>query len=74
MWSLRIPGAAAIRRFLAEQATFPFTYAAVGATAGVPPAGYVVDRTRTRLGDGDGVFRAATAALQKWEQFRLGWV
>ena len=52
----------------------PFTNAAVGATAKTPPAGYVVDRTRIKLGEGEPVFRSAVAALRRWEQFNLGWV
>ncbi len=74
MWSLRKPSADALRRFLAAQRELPFTYEGVGATAGTPPAGYVVDRTRIKLGEGESVFRSATAALRRWEQFRLGWV
>jgi uncharacterized protein (UPF0548 family) len=34
----------------------------------------VVDHTRIRLGTGEGVFQAAKAALERWEQFRLGWM
>src|SRR5947209_12564476 len=74
MLSLRKPSADALRGFLAAQRGLPFTYGAVGATAGTPPAGYVVDRTRIRLGEGEPVFRAAVGALKRWEQFRLGWV
>jgi len=74
MLSLRKPSAESIRRFLAAQANGDFTYAAVGATAGRPPSGYVVDRTRIKLGEGEAVFQAAKAALERWEQFRLGWV
>ena len=74
MLSLRRPSAATIREFLAAQAKLDFTYPAVGATAAVPPAGYVVDHTRIKLGEGEAVFRAARAALRRWEQFRLGWV
>jgi uncharacterized protein (UPF0548 family) len=74
MLSLREPFADALRPFLAAQRELPFTYEAVGATAGTPPAGYVVDRTRIKLGDGEAVFRSATAALRRWEQFGLGWV
>ncbi len=74
MLSLRKPSVGALRRFLAAQRELPFSYDAVGATAGTPPAGYVVDRTRIRLGEGEPVFRAAVAALRRWEQFRLGWV
>ena len=74
MLSLRKPTAESIRPFLEAQATLPFSYAAVGATAKTPPAGYAVDHTRIKLGDGESVFHAARAALQRWEQFRLGWV
>lgn len=74
MLSLRKPSVDAMRRFLAAQLKLPFTYAAVGATAETPPTGYVVDRTRIKLGEGEPVFRSAIAALRRWEQFRLGWV
>jgi uncharacterized protein (UPF0548 family) len=72
--SLQKPAAASIRHFLLEQAELPFSYAAVGATAGEPPTGFDVDHTRIKLGEGERVFQAARAALQRWEQFRLGWV
>jgi uncharacterized protein (UPF0548 family) len=71
---LRKPTAESIRPFLEAQAKLPFTYSAVGATATTPPAGYVVDRTRIKLGEGEPVFQLAIAALQRWEQFHLGWV
>src|ERR671910_611047 len=74
MKSLRRPSAATIGEFLAAQAKLDFTYPEVGATAAVPPAGYVVDRTRIRLGEGEAAFRAARAALMRWDQFRLGWM
>jgi uncharacterized protein (UPF0548 family) len=74
MLSLRKPSVDALTRFLAAQKSLPFSYAAVGASAAVPPAGYVVDRTRMRLGVGKVVFQSACAALRRWEQFRLGWV
>jgi uncharacterized protein (UPF0548 family) len=74
MLSLRKPTAESIRPFLEAQAKLPFTYSAVGATATTPPAGYVVDRTRIKLGEGEPVFQLAIAALQRWEQFHLGWV
>jgi uncharacterized protein (UPF0548 family) len=70
----RKPSSDVIRSFLSAQARLDLTYAAVGASAAVPPAGYDVDRTRVRLGEGEDVFRAARAALERWEQFRLGWV
>jgi uncharacterized protein (UPF0548 family) len=74
MISLRRPSDATIRDFLAAQAKLDFTYAEVGATATTPPPGYVVDHTRIKLGEGEEVFSAARAALERWEQFRLGWV
>jgi uncharacterized protein (UPF0548 family) len=74
MLSLRKPSAEQLREFLAVQAKLTFTYSAVGATAAVPPAGYVVDRTRIKLGEGAEAFAAAKAALRRWEHFRLGWV
>jgi uncharacterized protein (UPF0548 family) len=72
--SLRKPSAEKLRGFLAAQSKLGLTYPAVGATASVPPAGYDVDRTRIKLGDGAGAFAAAKAALGRWEHFRLGWV
>jgi len=70
----RRPTAAAIQQFLTEQGRLELTYLAVGATAKTPPEGFVVDHTRIKLGQGEAVFRAAQAALQRWEQFRLGWL
>jgi len=74
MLSLRKPSGESLRRFLMAQANLPFSYSSVGATATTPPDGYVVDRARIKLGEGEPVFQAARAALQRWEQFRLGWV
>jgi uncharacterized protein (UPF0548 family) len=74
MLSLRKPSAELARRFLKSQAALPFTYSAVGATATAPPAGFVVDHTRIKLGEGEAVFQSATAALRQWGQFRLGWI
>ncbi len=74
MLFLQKPSADLITGFLAEQAGLPFSYAAVGATAGTPPPDYVLDHRRTKLGEGEAVWRAARSALRRWEQFRLGWV
>jgi hypothetical protein len=71
MLFLRRPTAEAIRAFLASQARLDLTYSAVGASATTPPAEYVVDRTRIKLGQGEKVFVAANAALERWQQFRL---
>jgi uncharacterized protein (UPF0548 family) len=72
--SLRKPTADILRQFVAEQARLDFNYSAVGATAATLPAGYAVDQTRIELGAGEPVFETAKAALQRWQQFRLGWV
>lgn len=74
MVSLRKPSLSEIRKFLDGQARLDFSYGFVGSTATTPPAGFNVDHTRLKLGSGEAVFLAATSALQRWEQFRLGWV
>ena len=74
MLSLRKPSAESTRRFLTAQAKLDFSYSAVGATANQLPAGFVVDQTRIKLGEGEPVFQAAKAALQRWRQFDLGWL
>jgi uncharacterized protein (UPF0548 family) len=74
MVSFRRPSTVAIREFLTSQSKLDFTYTAVGATASLPPPGYVVDHTRIKLGDGEDVFAKAKAALGRWDQFRPGWV
>ena len=74
MPSFRKPFAETIRQFRQAQATLDFTYSAVGATAKVPPDGYVIDRTRIKLGSGEDIFEAAKSALRRWEHFHLGWV
>jgi uncharacterized protein (UPF0548 family) len=74
MLLLRKPSPATIQEFLAAQAQLNLTYAPVGATATVPPLGYVVDHTRIRLGEGKAIFQAAQNALQRWDHIRLGWV
>ena len=74
MPSPRKPSAQRLRDFLAAQAKLDLTYSAVGATAAVPPAGYVLDHTRIKLGEGARTFGVAKAALGRWQHFRLGWV
>lgn len=74
MLSFRKPSPQAIQRILDDQRSTEFSYSAVGATASSPPAGYVVDHTRVKLGNGEQVYVDAKSALGRWEQFRLGWV
>jgi uncharacterized protein (UPF0548 family) len=74
MISVTKPSGEQLRQFLAVQGKLDFSYQPVSATASFPPAGYAVDHTRALLGKGESVFQAAKAALQGWEQFRLGWL
>lgn len=74
MFSLRKPTRDDARKFCASQASAPFTYAAVGATADVPPPGFDVDRLRVPIGAGPEAFERAKQALLAWRQFDLGWV
>lgn len=74
MLTLRKPSTEGMRDFLATQSRLDLTYPAVGATAAALPSGYVVDRTRIKLGEGAAAFAAAKAALRRWEHFRPGWV
>ena len=74
MVSFQKPAVDSMRRFIAEQAKLDFSYSAVGASAATPPAGFVVDRTRIQLGEGEAVYESASAALRRWDHFKLGWV
>jgi uncharacterized protein (UPF0548 family) len=74
MFSFRKPSLETIQRFLAEQRKCELTYSAVGDTERTPPAGFVVDHTRVRLGNGEKVFNEAQAIIRRWGHFKLGWV
>lgn len=74
MLLLHRPSTERVRRFLDMQRPLRFTYPAVGNTAGRPPADYVVDHTRVRLGTGRHLFEQAQAALAHWRHFELGWL
>lgn len=63
-----------IRAFLDRQRQASFSYPDVGATKSQPPGGWVTDHNRVRLGTGQAAFEAASAAIRRWEMFRLGWV
>src|SRR4051812_7502632 len=73
MFSLTRPSEDRVRALLARGAGLACSYPDVGATAGEPPAGYVVDCNRVRLGEGPDVFRRACDALRDWAMFRVGW-
>lgn len=75
MFLLRKPDEGAIARFIASQEGLPFSYPDVGATrTGVSPKGYVADRYRVKLGEGEDAFQRAADTLRGWRQFGLGWV
>ncbi|MCE9547818.1 MAG: DUF1990 domain-containing protein [Planctomycetia bacterium] len=70
----RKPSSGTIQEVLNSQRSLGLTYADVGATAGAPPAGFNVDRTRIKLGQGEPAFAAAKRALRQWKHFQLGWL
>jgi uncharacterized protein (UPF0548 family) len=74
MLSLIRPSEARIRQFLARRRGLPYSYPDVGSSLGKPPAGYVLDHHRVRLGEGLHVFERARAALRDGAMFRVGWV
>lgn len=74
MFLLRRPDDRAIARFIASERGLPFSYGGVGATrTGATPKGYVADRYRVKLGEGEEAFRMAVDALRGWRQFGIGW-
>ena len=75
MFLPRKPSAEAIGHFIASQKGLPYSYDEVGATElDTMPKGYVEDRYREKLGEGEEVYRRAVEALRGWRQFDLGWV
>src|SRR5262245_36067482 len=74
MISFRKPSAVEVDAFLSRARSHGFSYSDVGATRGNIPAGYTIDHNRIVLGRGNGTYRTAIAALQRWEMFKLGWL
>ena len=62
-----------MRAILRASAGAPFTYEAVGATRGTPPAGYAVDRYGVVLGEGRAVYERACAALDRFAMYPSAW-
>ena len=74
MFLLRRPDDQAIARFVASERDLPFSYREVGSTrTDTTPKGYVADRYRVKLGEGEEDFRRAVDALRGWRQFGIGW-
>jgi uncharacterized protein (UPF0548 family) len=75
LFLLRSPSETAVRQFISSQANLPFSYYEVGATReDKAPPGYVADRYRVRLGEGEEAYARAVEALCGWRQFDPGWV
>ncbi len=74
MFLFKKPPEPEIERFASSQSDLPFSYAEVGGTRGEVPRGYVVDRYRVKLGEGEEAYDRAKDALRSWRQFSLGWV
>jgi uncharacterized protein (UPF0548 family) len=74
MFRISEPSEELVGKFISSQRDLPFTYPEVGATRTNAPAGYTIDHNRVQLGNGEGVYRAAVAALKYWRHFDLGWV
>ena len=74
MFMMREPSDEDAARFVASQRALAYTYAEVGATKAMPPAGYNVDHNRIQLGSGEAIYRRGVGALKNWRQFELGWV
>jgi len=64
---LRKPSDAAVSAFLDAQRDLPLTWNG-------ERDGYRFDSYCVMLGQGNGVFERAVAAMRRWEGFRLGWV
>lgn len=74
MFLIRVPSSETVRDFIDTQRDLPFSYDEVGATQGKIPPGYVVDRYRAYLGEGEAAFERAREALRSWRQFDLEWI
>lgn len=76
MFLLGEPSEERIFEFLRTQRDAPFSYDEIGASreGAKEPAGYAVDHHRARLGEGEGTFDRAVAALRGWRMFDVGWI
>lgn len=69
MFTVTRPSDAQIADELRRQRGEPFSYAEVGATRSLSPAGYNLDTHRVRLGHGSATFAAAQNAVRAWKMF-----
>lgn len=73
MIRLSRPDERTVRDALARSTEGGLSYQPPGMTRSPPAPGWPVNRIRTELGSGPGVWERATAALGRWEQYRTGW-
>lgn len=73
MFFVRKPTSEAVQQFVTKHKDAPFSYPEVGQTRGAPPAGYIIDHNRIRLGEGAETFKRGVTALRAWQHFNLGW-
>ena len=71
MWTLTKPSPGRVAAFRLAQRDLPFSYPGIGSTRDdtPPPAGFVRDHNRQRLGTGDAGFAAGCAAIRAWTMF-----
>ena len=76
MFSLRKPAEPRVRAFIETQAECDYSYRPfVGSTRNDEcPAGYVVDRTRIRLGSGSNTYHMAKTAMLDWQHYGFDWL
>ena len=67
------PSSERIEQFVSDLAQKPFSYAEVRASSSTLPENFTVDHNRVRLGSGEGTWKRAVEAINRWEMFNLGW-
>ncbi|MCB9668299.1 MAG: DUF1990 domain-containing protein [Alphaproteobacteria bacterium] len=71
---LGAPSARELSDAVRDHGDMPYSYEAVGGTAGDLPVGWAHDDETLELGRGQEVWDRARVALRRWSQFDLGWV
>lgn len=74
MFFFRKPNLTEIERFLTANRDSGFSYEFVGASRGVPPAGWATDQNRMKIGNGRSDFENAKRAIRNWRMFDMSWV
>jgi uncharacterized protein (UPF0548 family) len=74
LFRLTAPSDYDVQRFVSRQSRSSFSYPEVGASAGVPPSNYNIDRTRVQIGQGEAVWSRAADAVRRWQTFNIPWL